>query len=154
MLEFNRNTFGGFVLLQVFNLKSLLLKRSKLNQLSRLLGRLYLLMHILCTGVRWCYVPWEMESTSETWVSKKQRRHMDLSYYWYLQTCRQPGQKCVSLQHWCQVCYEEGGRELPCVGWLRLFGELGCLETFIDICGQKRQKKGEPQYLSAQKLLL
>lgn len=33
----------------------------------------------------------------------------------------------ISLQNWCQVCSEEGGREqLPFVGCLGLLGDLGC----------------------------
>lgn len=95
LLEFKRNTFVFVCLffhwLQIFNLKSLHLKISKFCQWSRVLGRLCLLMHTLCTEVTWCYVLWQMESRLGAWLSKKQRKHMALSYCWCLWTA---GQKC------------------------------------------------------------
>lgn len=149
--------------LRIFHLKSLLLKRKRVSQWSRVLGGLCLLTRILCTGVTWCYMPWRVESRLGAWVSKKQRKHLDLSYRWYLQTCQQPGQK------W-EFPYRTGARyrmkkvaesscQLPCAGWLRLLGELGhSVRNFHrHFWTEKRKKKRRaPMPLSsrAQKLLL
>lgn len=61
----------------------------------------------------------------------------------------------ISLQNWCQVCNEEGGREqLPAAlcGLLGAFGRSGMLCQKLSLAFLDRKfKKGDPQCLSAPK---